>query len=259
MWWGSEPHATCRRSNGSRWYEVSIGGIVFARMNSSRLPGKALLPIGEQPLLGWVLRRAARAKGPAQVVVATSTDPSDDQLVAFVRSAGVPVYRGALENVAARALGCAREFGFIAFVRICGDRLFLEPTHIEAAIARFIESAGEVDVVTNTFAGTVPPGLTTEVVRTEALANMLEQTSDPQDLEHVTRYFYAHAGQFRITTGGTVPSALNGLRFVVDTSEDLERARYIVARLADPARAPIAQVAALARAWDQQRHEYCDA
>jgi len=237
---------------------MTVGAIVFTRMRSTRLPGKALLPIGEQPLLGWVLRRARRAKGVERVVVATSTDPSDDPVETFARETGAPVYRGPLDNVAARALGCAREFGFAAFTRVCGDRLFLEPSHIEAAVARFSEPGEPIDVVSNTLAGPVPPGLTTEVVRTDALAEALAHTSDPQDLEHVTRYFYAHAERFRIVWGGIVPSALNGLRFVVDTPEDLQRARYIVARLADPSTATLAQVAALARTWDQQRLEYCD-
>jgi spore coat polysaccharide biosynthesis protein SpsF (cytidylyltransferase family) len=73
-------------------------------------------------------------------------------------------------------------------------------------------------------------------------------------LEHVTRYFYTHAERFRIVSVASVPAALQGIRFVVDTIEDLERARYIVERLADPAAAPLSQIALLARAWNDQRH-----
>jgi spore coat polysaccharide biosynthesis protein SpsF (cytidylyltransferase family) len=233
-----------------------VGAIVFARMSSSRLPGKALLPIGEQPLLGWVLRRACRAKGLARVVVATSTDASDDAVMVFASDAGVPVYRGPLENVAARALGCAREFGFAAFARICGDRPFLDPDDIDLSIARLTKPpAPPIDLVTNTLDGPVPPGLTTEIVRTDALADALAHTSDPQDLEHVTRYFYVHADRFRIVSGVQVPPALHGVRFVVDTTEDLERARYVVDRLDDPATATLSQIAALARAWDDRHLE----
>jgi hypothetical protein len=52
----------------------------------------------------------------------------------------------------------------------------------------------------------------------------------------------------------SVPAALQGIRFVVDTMVDLERARYIVERLADPAAAPLSQIALLARAWDDRQH-----
>jgi spore coat polysaccharide biosynthesis protein SpsF (cytidylyltransferase family) len=237
--------------------DMNVGAIVFSRMSSSRLPGKALLPIGEQPLLGWVLQRAGRARGVSQVVVATSTDPSDDPVEQFVRGAGARVYRGPLDNVAARALGCAREFGFTAFARVCGDRLFLAPEDIDLSIRRMIETNGDlpVDLVTNTLAGPVPAGLTTEIVRTDALADALASTSDARDLEHVTRYFYGHADRFRIVTGAEVPAALQGVRLVVDTMEDLQRARYIVDRLDDPATAPLGEIANLARTWEEQRHD----
>jgi spore coat polysaccharide biosynthesis protein SpsF len=236
---------------------MSVGAIVFARMTSSRLPGKALLPIGEQPLLGWVLRRARRAQALARVVVATSTDRSDDPVEEFGRGAGVAVYRGSLENVAARALGCAREFGFSAFARICGDRPFLEPTDIDQSVALLMNASGApVDLVSNTIDGPVPAGLTTEVVRTEALADALARTSDPEDLEHVTRYFYGHRDHFRLACGVQIPASLHGLRLVVDTPEDLQRARYIVEALDDPAVAPLTEIAALARTWDEHQLEH---
>ena len=232
---------------------MTVGAIVFSRMTSSRLPGKALLPIGEQPLLGWVLRRAARAHGIERVVVATSTDASDDAVETFARAAGASVYRGALDNVAGRALGCAREFGFTAFARVCGDRAFLDPGHLELAVRQLTASPTPIDLVTNTMNGPVPAGLTTEIVRTDALADALEQTSDPQDLEHVTRYFYGHTDRFRIISGPPVPPGLEGVRFVVDTQEDLQRTRYIVERLEDPETASLTRIAALARSWEEQR------
>ncbi len=233
---------------------MRVGAIVFARMSSSRLPGKALLPIGQRPLLGWVLERTARARGLAQVVVATSTDPSDDALETFARESGVAVYRGSLDNVVGRALACAREFDFTAFARVCGDRAFLEPADIEVAIQHMTQdAAAPLDLVTNTLGGPVPAGLTTEVVRTDALAEVLAQTSDPQDLEHLTRYFYRHANRFRIAGSASVPAVLQDVRFVVDTTEDLQRARHIVERLDDPATAPLTEIAMLARTWNADR------
>jgi hypothetical protein len=56
-------------------------------------------------------------------------------------------------------------------------------------------------------------------------------------------------------SGADVPASLRGLRFVVDTSEDLQRARFIVERLEDPATATLSQIAALARVWDEHRLE----
>jgi spore coat polysaccharide biosynthesis protein SpsF (cytidylyltransferase family) len=233
---------------------MRVGAIVFARMSSRRLPGKALLPVGRRPLLAWVLARTARAAGIAQVVVATSTDAADDAVEEFAQESGVAVYRGSLDNVVARALACARHFDMSAFARVCGDRVFLEPADIQVSVRRMISDASvPVDLVTNTLGGPVPPGLTTEVVRTEALARVLAQTSDAADLEHLTRYFYRRADRFRIVDGAPVPAGVQDVRVVVDTPEDLERARFIVERLDDPAAAPLPEIAMLARAWDAHR------
>jgi spore coat polysaccharide biosynthesis protein SpsF len=232
---------------------MRMGAIIFARMNSSRLPGKALLPIGQRPLLGWVLDRVARVRDLAQVVVATSTSASDDPIAAFAAAAGVDVYRGSLDNVVARALACARVFELDAFARVCGDRVFLEPTDIEAAMAQMApDGSRSVDLVTNNLTRPVPAGLTTEVVRADALADILRQTSNAQDLEHLTRFFYRHVDHFRIVSAREIPAELQGVRFVVDTPEDLDRARWIVERLDDPVATPLTEIATLARAWEAQ-------
>lgn len=73
--------------------------MIQARMSSSRLPGKVLLPLGGSTILGWVVSAAARAKTVDQVVVATSAEDSDDRVVAEARRLDVPVVRGPLTDV----------------------------------------------------------------------------------------------------------------------------------------------------------------
>jgi spore coat polysaccharide biosynthesis protein SpsF len=238
---------------------MNVGVIVFARMQSSRLPGKALAPLGGRPLVGRVLDRANRVREACGVVLATSTDSSDDPLADFAQSEGVSVHRGSLDNVALRAVECASEHGWTAFARVCGDRPFFEPGDTDRAIARLAECAGRgIDLVSSKLSGPVPPGLTTEVVRTAALEQTLRRTMEPQDLEHVTRYLYAHPEDFRLM-GIPVTGMGEGLRLVVDTAEDLRRARYIIGRLSNPAEASFTDIAVLARAWEREAMERCDA
>jgi spore coat polysaccharide biosynthesis protein SpsF len=238
---------------------MNIGVIVFARMQSSRLPGKALMALGDRPLVGRVLDRARRVRGACGVILATSTDGSDDPLADFARSEGIAVHRGSLDNVALRAFECAREQGWTSFARVCGDRPFFNPGDTARAIACLAEGyAGKaIDLVSSRLSGPVPPGLTTEVVRTAALEKALDMSADPQDLEHVTRYLYAHPEVFRLV-GIPVTGMGESLRLVVDTDEDLQRARFIIGHLPNPAEASFAEVADLARAWDQEAMERCD-
>ena len=87
--------------------------ILQARMSSSRLPGKVLAPVLGMPMIGRQLERLARARRIDQLLVATSTDPSDDPLAAYVESLGLPVCRGSLSDVLDRfrqAAGLVRTF-----------------------------------------------------------------------------------------------------------------------------------------------------
>lgn len=235
---------------------MEIGAIVFSRMSSTRLPGKALLPIGGRPLLGHVFDRARRVDGIRGVALATSSLASDDAIAAFAQEEGVPCWRGSRDDVVARALDCARAQGWGAFVRVCGDRIFMDPRDHRKAVERMAAAPDAIDLVTNKRGGAVPAGLTVEVVRTEALAAIRDKTSDPEDREHLTRYIYHHPGTFSIEDlPGPLPHT-EGLRFVVDTWRDLERARAVVQRLYAPAEGSSKTLSRLIREWERANPEF---
>ena len=233
--------------------EARVGVIVFARMGSTRLPGKALLPVGHRPLLGHVLDRARQILGANGLILATSTDPADEPLVAFALREGLTVFRGSLTDVARRALDCAVANGWAAFARVCGDQAFFDPAAVGLAIERMLGTPPDLpDLVSNSLPGRVACGLTVEVIRTSALSRVLEQSADPLDREHITRYMYSHPEEFRLVNAGAVPPDTEGLRFVVDVPRDLTRARYVADRLPQPATASMLDVAELLRAWEQE-------
>lgn len=231
---------------------MTTGLIIFARLDSSRLPGKMLLPIGSRPLLGHVIDRANLVPGDAPIVVATSDRTVDDPIAEFARKEEIDVFRGDLEDVAQRALDCARRFGFSRFARICGDRPFHDPGILGQAIELHCEM--KCDLATTMSPRTLPPGLTVEVVSTEAMEQLVQQTTRPDDREHVTAYFYRHPEEFRICNLDPPDAkSLDGLNLVVDDQHDLKRARWIVQGLGEtPERTPISRIADLARTWDRQ-------
>jgi spore coat polysaccharide biosynthesis protein SpsF len=226
------------------------GLIIFSRFGSTRLPGKALVSIGSRTLLGHVIARARLVTEAAEIVVATSVDPSDDAIASAARTEGVKVFRGSLEDVAQRAVDCASAAGWTAFARVCGDRYFFDSGAIDGAISRMRTSPEPAaDLVTNVAEGPVPPGLTVEVVRVAALRRALNESGDAQDREHVTKYFYAHRDRFRLEGVPRPPRIAEGLRFVVDDAADLARARFIEAQLRDSLTADLEVVADVARRW----------
>ena len=88
---------------------MTILGIVQARSTSSRLPGKVLLPIEGVPMVVYQLERLKRCESLDRLVLATSSDSSDDDL-AFVVESAFAVYRGDLHDVLCRFRDCALQY-----------------------------------------------------------------------------------------------------------------------------------------------------
>ena len=118
-------------------------------MSSRRLPGKVLRPLAGQPTLQYLLERLARCEQVDRVIVATSTESSDDPVAAFCESAGTLVHRGPLEHVAARFGETVERFGLDAFVRVTADSPLLDQRLVDRGVALYRD--GEFDVVTNVF------------------------------------------------------------------------------------------------------------
>jgi len=228
---------------------MNIGALIFARMDSTRLPGKALLDLCGRPLLGRVLDRVRRVRPELPIVLATTDCASDDPIAAFAREENVGLYRGARDDVAGRAVAAARAHTFDAFVRVCGDRPFCDPRLIETLRADF-EREG-ADLATNALTASYPKGLMTEVVRTATLEEVLRDVcTDAEDREHVTRYFYQHPERYIVIGRQRADTTLASLNLALDTTEDAQRTIWMIERLLpDPAAADFELVVRLARDW----------
>lgn len=236
---------------------MTTGLIVFARMGSSRFPGKMMAPLAGRALLGRVIDRARMVRGGHAIVVATSTDDKDDAIAAYAAAEGVDTFRGDLEDVSGRALACCEAYGFDRFARICGDRPFLPWELINALLDR--HAAERLDLATNVIGKTFPAGTTTEIVSVGALRRSLEGGADAKDREHVTRYFYRHPGTFRIGSHASGHEDWGRLSLTVDTPDDLKRMEWILVRLGErPERVPLEQVAALVVEYEAILHGPAD-
>lgn len=228
---------------------MNCGAIIFSRYDSRRLPGKVLLDIDGLTLLGHVLARSRRISENCQIIIATTNRGVDEPIVEYAKEQGVSVFRGAVDDVAGRALACAQSFGLDSFVRICGDRPFFGPDTVRHLMEKLNE--GSYDLATNALEKTYPPGLTAEAVSVHALERIIAATKDEADREHVTQYMYTHQNDFSIYNLEAPDHTLLGCRLVVDTAEDLERARWIAAQLGGRVTmADESEVVELAKHWD---------
>ncbi|MBC8333333.1 MAG: glycosyltransferase family protein [Anaerolineae bacterium] len=230
--------------------------IIQARMSSSRLPGKVLLPIGERTMLAWVVERTRRAATIDDVFVATTTDPSDDPVAEFCKAQGYRGTRGSIHDVLDRYYHTAKAARADVVVRITADCPLIDPVLVDDAVNTLIggrTSTPRFDFVANRlpepWGRTYPIGLDTEVFTFEALEKAWKRALLKHQREHVTAFFYDETPVEYLRprvdnapfSSGMTPDGMQiallhhqpdygHQRWTVDTPEDLELIRRIVAR-----------------------------
>ena len=191
--------------------------IVQARMSSSRYPGKVLAPLAGQPMILRQLERIQRAETLDAIVVATSTDASDDELAQLIKVNGFNVVRGDLDDVLARFIKVIDQYQPETVVRLTADCPLISPKVIDQVVMRFQQ--GDCDYVSNTMTPTYPDGLDVEVVKANGLQEVARNSTDKDEREHVTLGVYRRPELYRIVNvAGEMD--LSGLRWTVDTADD---------------------------------------
>ncbi|HEY3798470.1 MAG TPA: glycosyltransferase family protein [Caulobacteraceae bacterium] len=174
-----------------------ILAILQARTSSSRLPGKVLMRLAGAPMILRQIERVARARRIDRLVVATSENPSDDELARIVAAQAVPVHRGPLRDVLARFIGALDAHGPAEHVvRLTGDCPLADPDVIDATIAH-VTGAG-ADYGSNTPPRrTFPRGLDVEVMTAGALRAAAARAVSHEEYEHVTWAMHRHPELYR--------------------------------------------------------------
>jgi spore coat polysaccharide biosynthesis protein SpsF len=196
--------------------------ILQARASSSRLPGKVLMPVLGTPMLRHQLDRVRRARSLDALVVATSTDPSDDPVAALCADAGVESFRGSLTDVLDRFYQVARLRRPRAIVRLTGDCPLIDPAVIDRVVKFF--DGGDFDIAGT--AETFPDGLDVEVVRYDILERAWREATRRSDREHVTLFVHRQPEAFRVGRLAS-ESNLSDMRWTVDEPEDFEFVRRV--------------------------------
>jgi len=207
--------------------------IVQARVGSTRLPGKVLLPLAGKPVLFHVVNRLRRVAALAEVAVATTDRPTDDLIRAFCQEEGVKCFSGSEDDVLDRYYHAARRFGADPVVRITSDCPLIDPLIVGRALGLFAAAHGELAYVG--FDGSFPDGLDVEVVARAALETAWREARLPSEREHVTPFIWKQPERFpqdRIRND----TDLSDQRWTVDEPEDYALLQAIFEALYQPGR-----------------------
>ena len=165
---------------------MKIIAIVQARMNSTRLPGKVMLNINSQPVVGILLQRLSKSNELNDIIVATTTHTSDDSLVDYVNELGFKTYRGSERDVLQRYYLAALQECADVIVRVTADCPLIDSELVDRVIKKFNDEG--LDYCSNREPPTYPDGLDIEVIRFNALKQAHTEAIKQYDREHVTPF-----------------------------------------------------------------------
>jgi spore coat polysaccharide biosynthesis protein SpsF len=222
----------------------NLVGVVQARMGSQRLPGKVLHRLAGRTVLDWVVSAAHSAEVLDDLVVATTTEASDDPVVAECRELGVDVYRGPVDDVLSRFVGAIADRGAGGVARFTADCPLLDPAII-AAVAGAWTAVPWLDYVSTALPRSVPRGMDVEIVRADVLREVATVATG-YHRTHVTSAVYTAPDRYRLL-GLTFQPDTSDLRLTLDTADDLALLTAVVAAF-DGQRPSLAEAAAYLRA-----------
>lgn len=205
-----------------------IGIIIQARLGSTRLPRKMTLPFYDSKGIFEIqLIRLIDAKLSIPIVLSTTCNHEDDELIEIVKKYNVNFYRGSQENVLDRFIKTAEKFQFDKIIRICADNPFIDINNLSHQINNFKNS--DFDYSSFSIADNLPTilshcGFWGEAVKLSTLKVVANSTSELFFLEHVTKYIYINPDQFKIQyiKIKNKDIDLNKIRLTVDDQIDYE-------------------------------------
>lgn len=205
--------------------------VVQCRLSSTRLPQKALLPLGNKTLLDWTLSSCKKIKADKYFVA--TDEQSLDALSPIAKRNDYEIFAGPLENVLERFCLLIKKTNADIVIRATADNPFLFYDAATSLLEQFERrlQTGNVDYITYTG---LPHGSGIEIFKGESLLKAQKLTSDPYDTEHVGPSLYNHPENF---TSLLIPSPKEWnfpeLRTTVDTYSDYRRAQEVVKLLGE--------------------------
>ncbi|MBR6088809.1 MAG: glycosyltransferase family protein [Anaerolineaceae bacterium] len=209
--------------------------IIQARMQSSRLPGKVLLPLREKPMLDWVVSRASGSAVIDTCMVATTDDSADDPIENYCSAHHVPVYRGSQYDVLDRYYHAAKNAEADTIIRVTADCPLIDPSLIDQLYHFYVRE--QADFAANRLPPpwhrTYPIGLDAEIVSMKMLERAWKEAEEKFEREHVMPWFYDTEGRCKTAIMDNDVD-YGSHRWTVDTPEDYQMMQALFEQLPDP-------------------------
>lgn len=194
---------------------------IEARMSSTRLPGKVLMPLAGAPVLVRIIERLSKSRYIDEIIVATTVNSKDDAIEKVCREGGYKFFRGSEEDVLSRILRAAEQGGAEIMVQGMADSPMVDWQIVDHLLKMLVD--GGYDYASNELEEGFPIGFDARVFPYAILKQSEDLVTDPEHHEHASLYIYQHPEKFKLASwkGGDKMNWPE-LRLTLDTPEDYE-------------------------------------
>jgi spore coat polysaccharide biosynthesis protein SpsF len=177
---------------------MKIITVIQARMGSTRLPKKVMMPLLGKPLIIRMIERVSLSNLTGTIVAALTEERYDDELANVLKNQGLNVFRGSTNDLLERHLNAAREYGGDTVIKIPSDCPLIDPSVIDKVINYYTSDIDSYDYVSNLHPATYPDGNDVEIMSLEILERCSREASKDFEREHTTPYIWENPEKFRI-------------------------------------------------------------
>ncbi len=174
---------------------MKIGAIIEARMSSSRLPGKVLMTAANKPFLLHLVERLKRVKKIDKIIIATTKNKKDEEIIKFCKKNNISFFRGSEYNVMQRVILAAKKYKLDLITEVTGDCPIIDYRIIDQCLEIFLSN--KVDYVTNCHIRSYPDGMDVQVYKLKTLIKSSKMTRNKLDQEHVTLHIRKNPSIFK--------------------------------------------------------------
>jgi spore coat polysaccharide biosynthesis protein SpsF len=197
---------------------INVAFVIQARMKSTRLPGKILLPLpfnSGKPIVRWIVDEVRLSTYKGDVIVATSKNSENDILFDYCKTNAIKCYRGDEENVLSRFIEIVKENSFDIIVRMTSDNPLIDISFLDKTIAYHIENDNDYTKTEG-----LPLGMNYEIISVSTLLKLENELTSEYDQEHVTP-FIKNSDKFKKSIFKPhINSQLRFLRVTIDYPSD---------------------------------------
>jgi len=202
--------------------------IIQARCCSSRFPNKVLKKIKKKSLLEFMIERLSTVFLKKKIIVATTLSKKDNKLVSILKKKKINFFRGSEDNVLKRYINCCTKFNVQNVVHLTSDCPLVDLELLDRMIRYFKKN--KFDYLSNTYPpskSTYPDGTDIEIYKFSSLKKLAKLTSQKEDKEHVTNFFWKNPTKFKTYTYKNKYNISN-FKYSIDYKNELGLIKEIV-------------------------------